>query len=57
MQIDTLDMARWIQKARDIQWDYKKNCKEKRIISQAKVRFLTHTHTSREVSHFKNLIP
>ena len=45
MQIDTLDMARWILKARDIQWDYKKNCKEKRIISQAKVRFLTHTHT------------
>ena len=24
MQIDTFDMARWILKARDIQWDYKK---------------------------------
>ncbi|MBK8053245.1 MAG: DUF1801 domain-containing protein [Saprospiraceae bacterium] len=29
IQIDTLDMARWIQKARDIQWDYKNIVKRK----------------------------
>ena len=36
MQIDTLDMARWILKARDIQWDYKNIVKRKGVLVRLK---------------------
>jgi hypothetical protein len=35
-QINTTDLARWLQKARDIQWDYKNIVKRKGVLERLK---------------------
>lgn len=35
-QINTTDLARWLQKARDIQWDYKNLVKRKGVLERLK---------------------